>query len=114
MQQLGADTEIPAKNASGHDEGDADVIATFGRLNGFTILIQVKAHQGFTNEWAVSQITTYKNLNHYQSSQMWVVSTCDDFSEQAKRDADAEGVRLITGLEFAQMLIENGVYSMPL
>jgi hypothetical protein len=45
---------------------------------------------------------------------MWVVSTCDDFSEQAKRDADAEGVRLITGLEFAQMLIENGVYSMPL
>lgn len=114
MKQLGADTEIPAKNASGHDEGDADVIATFGRLNGFTILIQVKAHQGFTDEWAVSQITTYKKLNHYQSSQMWVVSTCDNFSDQAKRDADAEGVRLITGLEFAQMHIENGVYSMPL
>lgn len=114
MKQLGADTKIPAKNASACDEGDADVIATFGRLNGFTVLIQVKAHQGYTNEWAVSQIATYKKLNNYQSSQMWVFSTCDDFSEQAKHDAEVENVRLINGVEFARMIVENGVYTLPL
>lgn len=118
MKQLGADTEIPAKNASGHDDGDADVIATFGRLNGFTILIQVKAHKGYTDSWAVEQIATYKRAigrnRNIPSAQLWVVSTCDDFDDEAKRRAEEEGVRLINGLEFAQMIVENGVYSLPL
>lgn len=118
MEQLGAVAEILPKNATSCDEGDADVIATFDKLNGFTILVQVKAHRDFTDDWAVKQITTYKMTmekhRQYSSSQMWVISTCDDFSEKAKRDAEASGVRLIAGLEFAQMLVENGVYTMPL
>ena len=118
MQQLGADTIIPAKNSTGCDEGDADVIATFDRLGGFTIYIQVKAHQGYTDEWAVKQITTYretvKKNGTLPSHQLWVVSTCKEFSEQAKREASESDVRLIAGLEFAEMLIDNGVYSLPL
>ena len=118
MEQLGAETTIPAKNSTSHEEGDADVIATFDRLNGFTILIQVKKHQKNTNEWAVEQITTYKKTlekkQQLPSSQLWVISTCDDFNEKAKNDAEASNVRLIAGLEFAQMLVENGVYSLPL
>ncbi len=118
FEQLGADATIPPKNATLHEDGDADVIATFDKLNGFTVLVQVKAHKNYTNEWAVRQITAYKKTmekNHlYASSQMWVVSTCDKFSEEAKREAETTGVHLVTGIEFARMLIENGVYSMPL
>lgn len=118
MQQLGANTYIPAKNSTSHDEGDADVIATFDNLNGFTILVQVKAHKDYTNDWAVQQINAYKQAMEkrrlYISSQKWVVSTCDKFSEEAMRMAEASDVRLVAGLEFARMLIENGIYSMPL
>ena len=118
FEQLGADVAIPPKNETLHEDGDADVIATFDKLNGFTVLVQVKAHQGYTDEWAVKQITAYKKAmeksHRYASSQMWVVSTCDDFSEEAKREAVASDVHLVAGLEFACMLIENGVYSMPL
>jgi predicted Mrr-cat superfamily restriction endonuclease len=118
MQQLGAETTIPAKNSTTHEEGDADVIATFDRLNGFTVFIQAKKHTDYTNEWAVTQITNYKKTierwRQLPSSQLWVISTCDDFSEQAKRDAEASNVRLIAGQEFAQMLVENGVYYLPL
>ncbi len=118
MEQLGAETIIPPKNATGSNEGDADVIATFGKLNNFTILIQVKAHKGFTNEWAVEQITTYKRTMDKKlqipSAQLWVISTSDDFSDEAKRLAEEYDVRLVNGLEFARMLVENGVYMLPL
>lgn len=118
MEQLGAEAVIPPKNATGRDEGDADVIATFGRLNNFTILIQVKAHKGFTDEWAVEQIATYKRTmektRQIASAQLWVISTCDGFSNEAERMAEEYDVRLVNGLEFAKMLVENGVYSLPL
>lgn len=57
---------------------------------------------------------TMEKHRQNSSSQMWVISTCDDFSEKDKRDAEASEVRLIAGLEFARMLVENGIYSMPL
>lgn len=118
LEQLGAEAIIPPKNATDSNEGDADVIATFGRLNNFTILIQAKAHKGFTNEWAVEQITTYKRTmdkkRQIPSAQFWLISTSDDFSDEAKHLAEEYDVRLVNGLEFAGMLVENGVYSLPL
>ncbi len=118
MEQLGAEAVIPSKNATRTEEGDADVIATFEKLNGFTILVQVKAHQGYTDEWAVKQITAYKKTmeknRKYDSSQLWVISTCDDYSDKAKIEAESLKVHLVSGLEFAKMLIDNGIYSMPL
>ena len=118
MEQLGADAVIPSKNSTRTEEGDADVIATFEKLNGFTILVQVKAHIGYTDEWAVKQITAYKKTmeknRKYDSSQLWVISTCDDYSDKAKIEAESSKVHLVSGLEFAKMLIDNGIYSMPL
>lgn len=118
MEQLDADAVIPPKNGTGCSEGDADVIATFNRLNNFTIFIQVKAHQGYTDEWAVEQIATYKKTlekrGKLTSHQLWVISTCKDFCEKAKQDAESNEVHLVAGLEFAKMLVENGVYSLPL
>lgn len=118
MEQLGAEAIIPPKNAAGKSEGDADVIATFERLNNFTILIQAKAHKDFTNEWAVEQITMYKRTmekkRQLSSAQLWVISTCDGFNNEAEHMAEEYDVRLVNGLEFAKMLVENGVYSLPL
>jgi predicted Mrr-cat superfamily restriction endonuclease len=118
MKQLGAETRIPSKNSTPRENGDADVIATFDKLNGFTVFIQVKKHQDYTDEWAVEQITTYKKTldkkKQIPSSQLWVISTCDDFSEEAKHKAEQSDVLLINGLDFAKMLVENGVYSLPL
>ncbi len=118
MRRLGAETIIPAKNATNCEEGDADVIATYDRLNDFTVYIQVKAHQGYTDEWAVNQITTYretmKNKGALPTHQLWVISTCKDFSKQAKLEAENSGVRLIAGLELAQMIIDEGAYLLPL
>lgn len=117
MEQLGADATIPSKNVTGSSEGDADVIATFNRLNNFTIFIQVKAHQGYTDEWAIEQIATYKKTLEKErkltSHQLWVISTCKDFSEKAKQDAETNDVHLVAGLEFARMLIDNGVNTLP-
>lgn len=118
MVSLGANVNVPAKNSATTEEGDADVIATFDKLNSHTILIQVKAHQGSTDKWAVEQISSYahtikRNLED-KTSQLWVVSTCDDYTEETKKLAKEKGVLLVNGLDFAEMLIDNGLYSLPL
>lgn len=118
MVSLGASVNVPAKNSATTEEGDADVIATFEKLNNHTILIQVKAHQGFTDEWAVEQITFYaQTIEHSleeRTTQLWVISTCDDFTEETKKLAKEKGVLLVNGLDFAERLIDNGLYSLPL
>ncbi len=110
---LGASSvNIPPKNTSPSSEGDADVVAIFNNLQ-LAILVQVKAHSGYTNKWAVEQISSYKKYNKEQYNdytiQTWVVSTCDDFSDEAKLLASAEHVRLINGETFASMIIGNGI-----
>ena len=50
MESLGASVNVPAKNSTSTEEGDADVVATFDKLNGHTILIQVKGHEDKTND----------------------------------------------------------------
>ena len=45
---------------------------------------------------------------------MWVISSCDEYSPEAKRLAKENNVRLITGPEFSQLIIENGVEDLPL
>ena len=68
MEKLGATVEVPAKNSTSTEEGDADVIAYFEPVK-LVILIQVKKHQGNTDSWAVEQISNYKkNKNMIQDS----------------------------------------------
>ena len=117
MESLGAVVYIPAKNSTKTNEGDADVVATFDKLNNHTILIQVKAHSGFTDSWAVEQIAlyakTFEDSLEDRSTQLWVISTCEDFTEDTKRLASEKGILLINGRAFAEMLIDNGLYSLP-
>lgn len=118
MKELGGETELPSKNESSWAEGDVDIIARFERLNNLAIYVQVKAHEATSNEEAVLQLERYFKANQDTlqegAYQMWVISTCDKFCESAIRRASELGINLIDGPRFARMLVENGVYSLPL
>lgn len=113
MIKKGADRVwIPAKNEKNKENGaDADVVAEFNDLR-LVFYIQVKKHDGNTNEWAVKQIAEYceqrqDSLNDYTYIP-WAVSTAE-FSEDAVRLAEEEGVRLIGGKELVEMLVNSGI-----
>lgn len=71
----------------------------------------MKKHQGNTDSWAVEQISNYKknkNMGDY-TSLLWIISTCNDFTQETKEKALAEQVRLINGRLFTEMLLETGL-----
>ena len=110
LKSLGARTEIPSKNSPDKGEGDADVIGYFENIK-TAIMIQVKKHEGVTDEWAIQQIRAYKTNHSYDDyhTQMWVISTCEHYSQKAMNEADEAGIRLITGIEFASMILDAGL-----
>ena len=102
--------EIPGKTESKTEEGDADCVAFFEPLR-IAILVQVKHHSEMTRDWAVDQIRAFaKNHDYgeYQTS-LWVISSCDQFTEDAVDLAKDNNVRLITGKGFAEMLLNTGL-----
>lgn len=104
---------IPAKNQHGKSEGaDADIIAEFENLK-HIIYVQAKHHEGTTSEWSVEQIEKYREQMHDvtpdYSYATWVISSGDDFSNEARENASKYRVRLIDGKEFAKMLIDIGL-----
>jgi predicted Mrr-cat superfamily restriction endonuclease len=112
LRRCGAtEAEIPAKNSSGK-QGDADVVATFESIR-TVIYVQVKHHQGNTDEWAVEQITEFGKgkggADGAYTTALWVVSTGDGFTQKCKDLAEENGVLLIGGREFAEMLLDVGL-----
>ena len=106
-----------------NNEGDCDVEAVFEPIK-TVIHVQAKAHKGYTNEWAIKQINEYieneTENNEYIEDEMednkyihigWVISTCDDFSDEAKKLADKNNILLINGETFAEMLIRSGIHT---
>ena len=78
-------------------------------------MVQAKRHEDTTSDWAVEQITAYKDNNKPSddySTIMWVISTCDKFSEDAIKKAKDNGVRLIDGREFTKLILESGLNGM--
>lgn len=115
MEQSGA-TRVyrPAKNESGKENGaDADVIAEFASL-GIVFFIQVKKHEGYTSDWAIKQISFYKEQKENIADDFtyipWVITTAA-FKEDVKELAHNVGVRLIDGITFAKMIVDTGVES---
>ena len=105
----------PAKNESATEEGDADRVAFFEKI-GVAIMVQAKKHTAETDDWAVTQIKSFKKnhlFDRYKTI-LWVISTCDSFSEDAIRLAAEEEVRLINGEEFAKMIIDVGLNGLTL
>jgi len=112
MEKQGFEAYIPSKNEPGKTDGaDADLVASNDLLK-IVIHIQGKFHEGVSGSWAVDQIARYteqtKSKEDYTYIQ-WVISSADDFTDEAKEKAVMEGIRLIDGFMFARMLIDAGV-----
>lgn len=116
FKRIGAnEVTIPPRNQRGK-EGDADIIACFDRIR-VTIYIQAKFHKPNTptDESAVEQILVYKDWKDREEGQSgehrlcWVVSTCNEFTEECKQRAEANGVVLVNGIDFAEMLLDAGI-----
>ena len=114
MIKIGASSAwIPSKNERGKKDGaDADVIADYEHLR-FLVYVQAKHHTGETDEWAVRQVSSYKiqkgeDVPDYTYA-TWVITSADKFSQGAIRMAKELGVRLINGMDFAQMLLNVGL-----
>ncbi|MDD5604250.1 MAG: restriction endonuclease [Eubacteriales bacterium] len=114
FEKMGAyPVDIPHKNESGKEEGaDADIKAIFKSLK-LIFYIQAKKHRGETSQWAVEQISRYKDqkevIDDDYTYATWVVSTGDSYTTEAHELAKKTNVRLIDGLEFAKMLIDAGL-----
>lgn len=114
FNKIGANSvDIPAKNER-DKEGDADIVAIFESIKTI-IYIQAKFHEGQTDAFPVSQIKEYSqykdeddSFNEYTHIS-WVISTCDSFSDDCITAAQEEKVRLISGEDFAKMLLEVGI-----
>ncbi len=108
----GSEAEIPAKNER-NKVGDADVVAAFDFIK-TAIYVQVKFHQGTTDEWSVEQIASYRNSEAATtfadgySQVCWVVSSANNFSDAAVELAREKNVQLISGEQFAHMLLQVG------
>jgi hypothetical protein len=93
-------------------ENNADIIAEFDLLK-VIIYVQAKLHDDTTSMWAVEQIAKYKSQFDYQFSEYtsipWVITTAEYFSNEALVIAQHNNVRLISGIEFARMLIDAGI-----
>lgn len=113
MKKKGANrTYIPAKNERGKENGaDADVIAEFDDL-GVIFYIQVKKHEGETDEWAIQQISEYQRQKQNDGDGYtcisWAVSTAE-FSEKAILKAGEAGVRLVGGNDLMKMFMDCGI-----
>lgn len=114
LKAIGADIVIkPNSCTTPTDAGDADREATFEALK-LRISVQIKKHDkdGITDNWGVKQIKAYKdnNPNDEYTTILWLVSNANAFSKEALAEAEGNNrVRLITGDEFARMILEVGL-----
>lgn len=116
LYKIGADdVTTPSKSGSPTEDGDADKVAYFEKLK-FVLLVQVKKHEGTTGDWAVKQISSFDYNNEFNgyTTGTWVISSADAFSANALDLAKQKNARLLTGLDFARLIVEEGVDNMPI
>lgn len=106
--------DIPSKNMNGKTDGeDVDVTAYFSHL-GICFHVQVKFHEGKSGKRAIEQVSMAKRTGHYEKNDddidiYWALTAANSFTEEAKRTAEADNIRLITGPEFMGMLLDVGI-----
>jgi predicted Mrr-cat superfamily restriction endonuclease len=112
FQRVGAsNVYIPPKNEN-DKIGDVDIVAEFEHIKS-TICVQVKFHDNETNDWAITQIKESAESKRYFSdgytTQYWVITSGDSFTEEAERLASENNIILIDGKEFVKMFIDVGI-----
>ena len=115
FKKVGASqVDIPSKNMSGKTDYEyIDVTAYFSNL-GTCYHVQVKFHDGISGEQAVAQVSKAKETGHYEKNDddidiYWALTAANSFTEEAKKIAEADNIRLITGPEFMGMLLDVGI-----
>ena len=113
LQRLGAtSTLIPAKRNLTTSQGDVDVVAPFYDLR-VVALVQVKQHSQNVDKTAVEQVVNAKVYYEAQypdyTPLLWVITTCNLFTDDAIDYAIENNVRLIGGDEFVQMILDVGL-----
>lgn len=113
LQRLGAtSTLIPAKRNLTTSQGDVDVVAPFNDLR-IVVLVQVKQHTQNVDKTAVEQVVNAKVYYEAQypdyTPLLWVITTCNLFTDDAMDYAIENNVRLIGGDEFVQMILDVGL-----
>lgn len=113
LERLGATSAfIPAKKNLSHAQGDADVIALFDELR-VALYVQVKQYNNIVDKSALEQVVlayaSYKERFPDRTPILWVVTTCNSFTQCAQEFAIENNVRCISGEEFADMILEVGI-----
>ena len=117
FERLGANARIPPKKERSK-EGDADVIAVLDSLR-LTIYVQAKFHGGRTDTEAVRQVIEYARWKKEKNSSehavaLWVISTAKNFTRECRKQAEEAEVVLVSGPEFARMLLNAGLERLDL
>lgn len=101
----GYKTEVLAKTT--FQFGDADVYAVKSdKFQETKILIQVKHHQGYTDDWGLKQLSEIKSSEEYKDCK-FVLITSAEISEGVRKIAEELDIAAMDGNEFVDWLIEN-------
>lgn len=102
--------EIVARNQYDGQGGDVDLVCKRSRQDtsifesgDVTLFVQIKKHEGTTNEEAVGQVI--QMLERQPEAHGCVMSTADDFTPEAIRLADTNGIVLLDRHEICGLLM---------
>jgi len=114
FKRVGATLVEKPSGTSTNKIGDCDVEATFESIR-TKVCVQVKRHNGTTNEHAVNQIADYcdhadtlEEMEDYRLVR-WVVSTADGFTDKAVSLAEQRNVLLLNGGDLVDFLLAAGI-----
>ena len=114
FKQCGADN-IGKPSKIDNPNGDCDIQASFDLIK-IIIHVQAKFHTDYTDKWAIEQINNFLEYNSSNEDGYshigWVISSCDDFPEDAKNLAIDNNILLINGKTFSEMLLKAGISSL--
>jgi restriction system protein len=101
----GYKTEVLAKTT--FQSGDADVYAVKSdKFQETKILVQVKHHNGYTDDWGLNQLNDIKSSEEYKDRK-FVLITSAEISAEVKKVAEDLDIATMDGNELAEWMIEN-------
>lgn len=102
----GYEARISPRN-SGLKNWDVDIIAEINHFIPQKLLIQVKHHCGVTNECGIQQIIGALKEDKYEEFQGVVITSGNTYTEEAKRIAEENDIKLIDGKEVVDLIFDN-------
>lgn len=99
------DIKTPSKREQ-KGVADVDIIAkSASNPLAPTLLIQVKHHRGESSNHAIKQLVAYEHEED-MNAQRWMITTAN-ISDQTEKEAEIEGINVMSGDEFVEWLSEH-------